>query len=97
MIRHIVSWKLNTEGEAKLEAATQIADSLRALVGEVPQIKSLSIGPDAVGNGNWDLALVADFDSVDDLTGYIEHPAHQALVPFIRSHIAERSCVDFEF
>jgi len=97
MIRHIVSWKLNgADAAARAAQATEIADALGALDGVVPQIRAIKVGADVLGNGNWDVALVADFDSLDALNGYQEHPAHQALLPMIRSKVAERSCVDLE-
>jgi hypothetical protein len=97
MIRHVVSWKLNgADAAARAAQAAEIADSLLALDGVVPQIRAISVGADVLGNGNWDVALIADFDSLDDLNGYQEHPAHQAVLPMIRGHVAERSCVDLE-
>jgi hypothetical protein len=97
MIRHVVSWKLNgADAAARAAQATEIADALTALEGVVPQIRAIKVGADVLGNGNWDLVLIADFDSLDDLDGYQGHPAHQAQLPMIRGHVAERSCVDFE-
>ncbi|WP_157155088.1 MULTISPECIES: Dabb family protein [unclassified Diaminobutyricimonas] len=97
MIRHVVTWKLNgADASTRAAQATEIADALNALDGVVPQIRAIKVGADVLGNGNWEVALVADFDSLDDLGGYQEHPAHQALLPMIRGHVAERSCVDFE-
>ena len=71
--------------------ATEIAGALNALDGVVPQIRAIKVGADVLGNGNWDVALVADFDALEALNAYQEHPAHQALLPMIRARVAERA------
>ena len=70
--------------------------ALRALRGVVPSLLQISIGPDIIGGGNWDVALVADFADAAGLDAYQTHPAHQAVVGYVRSVVAERVAVDFE-
>ncbi|MGO4689944.1 Dabb family protein [Glaciibacter sp. 2TAF33] len=97
MIRHVVSWQLAaTDPDERAAHATRIAAGLSGLVGVVDDIRSLEVGADVVGGGNWDVALVADFDDVDALERYAAHPEHQKLVGFIRSVTAQRMAVDFE-
>ncbi|MEV7693660.1 Dabb family protein [Microbacterium sp. NPDC089189] len=96
-LRHIVTWKLASESaEERAEQAARITRELRGLVGVVPTIQTLSVGADVVGGGNWDLALVADFADADALDAYQTHPAHQAIVGYVRSVVSSRSAVDFE-
>ena len=39
------------------------------------------MGPDAgINEGNYDFAVVADFDDADGYLGYRDHPAHRAVV-----------------
>ncbi|WP_336632913.1 MULTISPECIES: Dabb family protein [unclassified Microbacterium] len=96
-IRHIVAWKLGSEDAVERAAhAQRITDDLLALRGVVPSIIELSVGPDVVGGGNWDLALVADFADAAALDAYQTHPAHQAVVGFVRSVVVDRVAVDFE-
>ena len=40
--------------------------------------------------------LISDFDSVEDIAIYQEHPAHLEVAAFIRSVVASRASVDFE-
>jgi hypothetical protein len=47
--------------------------------------------------GNWDLILISDFDSFDDLERYRVHPDHVAVGTFMRPVRRARACVDFEF
>lgn len=97
MIRHVVAWKLaTTDPSERAEQARKVADDLRALHGVVPSLRQISIGPDIVGGGNWDVALVADFADAAGLDAYQSHPAHQAVVGYVRSVVAERVAVDFE-
>jgi Stress responsive A/B Barrel Domain len=97
VLRHVVAWKLAAEDPAtKLEQSAEIASRLNALVPIIPQIRSLTVGSNAVEiEGNWDVVLVADYDDVDGLRAYIDNPDHQTAVSYIRSVVAERSAVDF--
>jgi len=95
-IRHVVTWQLTTTDPAeKAEQAARIVDSLEALVGQVDGLLSLRVGTDVVGGGNWDLALLADFDDVEAIDRYQTHPEHQKAGAYIRTVVAHRSCVDF--
>ena len=95
-LRHVVAWKLAADDEAtRVAQAREIADRLRALVGVVPSIGTMTVGPNVV-EGNWDAALVADFADRAALDAYVEHPAHQDVVVFIRGVVSDRVVVDFE-
>lgn len=97
-IRHVVTWKLADEDAAqRRQQATEVARRLNALDGVVPQLRSISAGANSVyPDANWDVALVADFDSVEALEQYQMHPAHEEAAAFIRSVVASRVAVDFE-
>ncbi|UUT34803.1 Dabb family protein [Microbacterium elymi] len=95
-LRHVVAWKLAaTDAAARAAQAAEIADRLTALVGVVPTIGSLSAGANVV-DGNWDVALVADFADAAALKAYAVHPEHQKVVAYVRNVIADRVAVDFE-
>ena len=97
-LRHVVSWKMAAEDPAeRAEHAAGIASRLEALVGVVPQIRTLSAGVNvAYPDANWDVVLVADFDDLAGLEAYQVHPAHQEVVAYVRSVVGGRSAVDFE-
>ena len=97
MLRHVVAWKLAAEDPTtKLEHSAEIAARLTALVPIIPQIRTLTVGPNAVDiAGNWDVVLVADYDDADGLRAYIDDPDHQEAASYIRSVVAERASVDF--
>ncbi|WP_217182881.1 Dabb family protein [Streptomyces sp. AC495_CC817] len=98
MIRHVVSWKLAAEdASVRAEQAAEVARRLNALDGVVPQLRAISAGANAAyPDANWDIALVADVDSIDDLEAYQVHPAHEEVVAYVRSVVASRVAVDFE-
>jgi hypothetical protein len=95
-LRHIVVWKLAADDETVRAAhAQEIADRLLALVGVVPTIGTMTVGPNVV-DGNWDVALVADFDDRAALDAYQVHPVHQEVVAYVRSVVSDRAAADFE-
>ena len=98
MIRHVVSWKLLAEDAAgKAESAGTIAAALRSLPPVVPEILSLEVGANVAYPGsNWDVVLIADYESLVALEAYQVHPEHQRVVDIIRPLVASRSAVDFE-
>lgn len=97
-VRHVVSWTLASEDAAERRAqAIEVARRLNALEGVVPQLLSISAGANmAYPDTNWDVTLVADFDSIDALEEYQVHPAHEEVVAYVRSVVASRVAVDFE-
>ncbi|WP_447912106.1 Dabb family protein [Microbacterium phyllosphaerae] len=98
MIRHVVTWKLAAEDAgARAAQAVEVARRLNALDGVVPQLRSISAGANAAyPDTNWDVTLVADFDSIAALEEYQVHPAHEEVVAYVRSVVASRAAVDFE-
>ena len=97
-IRHVVTWKLAAEDAAvRAEQAAEVARRLNALEGVVPQLRSISAGANvAYPDANWDVTLVADFASIEELEAYQVHPAHEEDVAYVRSVVASRVAVDFE-
>lgn len=98
MIKHIVLWKLKAADDAeKAEAFATIASNLTALVPVIKQIKSLTVGRNVANAGsNWDLALVAHYESLAALKTYQEHPEHQRVAAIIAGLVSDKAAVDFE-
>ncbi|MCC6227363.1 MAG: Dabb family protein [Microthrixaceae bacterium] len=79
MFRHVVLLRW-VDGAAP-EAVDAVLEGLAGLPAAIPELRSYVFGPDAgVNEGNFDLAIVADFGSVEDYLVYRDHPAHQALI-----------------
>lgn len=79
MLKHIVMWKLEefAEGKSKAENAQWMKEHLEALVGVVPQIKSLEVGVNVnTSDAAYDAVLVSTFENEEDLNLYQHHPEH---------------------
>jgi len=98
MIRHIVAFKLAADDAGTRAAqAAEAGRRLEALVGVVPTLRAMSAGANALDlPGNWDLALVADFDDAAGLDAYQVHPAHEEVAAFIGGIRSDRVAVDIE-
>lgn len=98
MIRHIVMWKLATDDPAQKSAQIDtLRDRFAALVGVIEGTRSLDIVADVDRtDGNWDVALIGDYDDHQALDAYQVHPAHQDVVTYVRSVVSARACIDFE-
>lgn len=92
MIRHVVlfRWRAGFDPSEWLE-------QVRALPGRIPQLRSLSAGPDVLhADRSWDAALVAEFDRLEDVATYTDHPAHRPLIEISAAGAEQIVSVDFE-
>ena len=98
MIRHVVSWKLNgADAAARAEQVATITATLTALPALIPEILALQVGTNvAYPDSNWDVVLIADYESLAGLEAYQVHPDHVAATHVIKPLVASRSNVDFE-
>jgi hypothetical protein len=97
MLTHVVCWKIaDASSPAGREKIASIVAGLESLVGAVPSIRSLSVGPSVVtGPNHWDLGLVVGFDDEAGLEAYQVHPEHQKVGAHIRSLVSSQATVDF--
>jgi quinol monooxygenase YgiN len=99
MIKHIVMWKIkqdNGPDEAR-QIAQKIKTDLEALRNVIPAIQHLEVGLNfARSDQAADVALYSEFENMDQLKAYAEHPAHQRVVAFVRDVVTERRVVDYE-
>ncbi len=96
MIRHVALFQWN-EGTTEEDIAA-ITAGLATLPAAIDVLVTYSFGPDvAFSEGNFDYAVVADFNSIEDYPIYVQHPAHADVAArLIRPHVAARSAVQFE-
>jgi Stress responsive A/B Barrel Domain len=96
MLRHVVlfTWAPEATEEQRLTVATE----LRKLPGVIAELRAYAVGPDAgINQGNFDFAVVADFDDRDGYLAYRNHPAHRAVVDkHITPIAATRAAVQYE-
>jgi len=94
MINHIVLIKLVHSNEETIEVAKT---ALARLEGQIPQLRHLEIGVNIVHTGrSYDLALVAKFDSLEDLQSYQNHPLHVEVVKYLQGNRRSSVTVDYE-
>jgi len=97
VFRHVVL--LRWVPDATDDQRSAVESGLAPLPSLIPEIRSYVVGADAkVSEGNFDLAIVADFDDIDGYLVYRDHPDHVAVIAErIRPILAERSAVQHEF
>ncbi len=94
MIKHVVMWKLREGTEAQRD---EVVRQMRALQGVVPQLLKSQIGVNVGAADNYDLALITEFNNLDDLQAYKVHPKHQAAAKLVTEIATSRVAVDYEF
>ncbi len=96
MIRHVVvfTW---TDGMTE-EMEQQFGAELNALGPTLPGVRAYRAGPDAgINQGNFDFAVVADFDDVDSYLGYRDSAEHKDIISrFSGPHTKSRAAVQYE-
>ncbi len=100
MVRHIVTWTIKeANGQSKQENIELLANQLKALKTFIPQIVYLEVGINSskAPQNNFDIVLISDFASFEDLDIYQEHPEHLKVVELVKSIRVDRACVDYEY
>lgn len=94
MITHIVLFKLIDHSPENIEKARAV---LASLEGKIPQLRHFEVGADLLRTDrSYDLALVARFDSLEDLNAYQFHHLHQQVVKYMMSVRESTVAVDYE-
>ena len=95
MLRHVVliRWKPGTS-DAQKQA---VREGLAALPAAIPEIQNYQFGDDAaIVEGNYEFAIVADFDNPSDFQTYAAHDVHQKLIAErIRPILQDRAAVQY--
>ena len=95
MIRHICMFTLQDGGkEQHISDFMERAESLRA-IGEIRRLDVVRNDPHTPAT-NYDVALIVDFDSVDDLDAYQKSPVHLAFGEFVYTIRKDRACIDYK-
>lgn len=94
MIKHIVMFKLNDV--SKVEEAKKRFNKVIENVSELKKGEVVINSADAP-ESNYTIALICDFDSIDDLNAYQIHPVHKEFGAFIADIKTDRACIDYEY
>lgn len=94
MITHIVLFKLKDRSPLNIERAR---DVLLGMNGKIPQLRYLEAGIDVIRSArSYDMALLAKFDSLEDLQAYQAHPVHVEVAKYMTSVRESSIAVDYE-
>ncbi|MBQ9112671.1 MAG: Dabb family protein [Clostridia bacterium] len=99
MIRHVVMWKFKSEAEGKTKSENLdiVRNSLYALVPIINEIKKMEVGFDVKHtDSSMDLMLLTEFDSLESLALYAEHPEHLKVAAYVRKVVESRVVLDCE-
>jgi hypothetical protein len=97
VFRHVALFRWTAESTDAQRSA--VPPALAELPALIPELRDYRFGPDAglAPGANFDFAVVADVDSVDDFRTYATHPAHvRVLDEVVRPIMAERAAVQYE-
>lgn len=101
MIKHIVMFKLKdiADGKSAYENAVKAKEMAEPLKDKISEIKGMSveINSDKAPESNYDIALICDFENIDDLNAYQTNPEHLKFGAFIKEVRTDRACIDYEY
>jgi stress responsive alpha/beta barrel protein len=100
MVKHIVMWRLKDEalGASKEENARKLKESLEALVDKIDSLKSAEVGMNfSPSPAAFDVVLYSEFESMEGLEAYQNHPEHVKIVEFVGEIRTDRAVVDYEY
>ncbi|MBI2851251.1 MAG: Dabb family protein [Chloroflexi bacterium] len=99
MLKHVVMWKLKdfAESGSKQDNARKMKSELEGLKHKIKEIKSIEVGINVNDSADsYDAVLYCEFDTRDDLSTYLNHPAHIKAADFVGKVRLERKVVDYE-
>ena len=99
MIKHIILLKLkeSAEGKPKSDNALFLKRELESLASKIKEIRKLEVGVNFnTGQDAYDLALISEFATKEDLDTYQIHPEHQRVAAIVRRLRDSRVVVDYE-
>ena len=99
MLVHIVFWRLkgSANGKSAQDNALEMQRRFAALPGVIVDMPRCNLGIDSSRTDqSADVALYTEFTSKAAYEAYVVHPAHQDIVAFVKTIVAERRVADYE-
>ncbi|MBE0492515.1 MAG: Dabb family protein [Sulfurospirillum sp.] len=95
MVKHIVFFKFE---DNSAEHKQLVHDKIMFLKDKITVLKHLEVGINfSPEERAFDLALISDFASKEDLASYAIHPLHVELVTYLKSVNTITKVVDYEY
>lgn len=87
-------WKFK---ENEQENIKKFLEGLAALKEIIPEIKSMETGINQNPNNEYDAVLISEFETLEDLERYKNHPEHRKVSALCREIRLDRQAIDYEF
>ncbi len=95
MIRHIVFFKLKNNSQENKQKVKNIIEPLKE---KIDVIRFYQVGINFSSEDRaYDLALVSDFDTQEELYRYAKHPEHLKVIEQLKQEGIQTKVVDFEY
>ncbi len=95
MVKHIVFFKLEDNSPANKEA---VKARIMSMQGKIPYLNHMEVGVNfSPEERAFDLALITDFYTREDLARYAVDPIHVEVVQFLKSINTQTKVVDYEY
>jgi hypothetical protein len=95
MVRHIVFFKLDSE---HLDKKDTVIQKLKSLKDSIDFIRFLEVGENFTDSDRaYDISLIVDVDSKEDLSRYATHSNHIPVVEYLKSINTTTKVVDYQF
>ena len=97
MVKHIVAWNVKEEfAKEKREVGLEAKRQLEALTTAVPGIISIKVIVNEMESSTVDVTLICEFESKEVLAAYQVSPEHLKAAEYIKAHMCNRTCIDYE-
>ncbi len=95
MVRHIVFFKLKDNSE---NIKQEVKKQLLWLKESINILQSIEVGFNfSKEDRAYDIVLITDFNSKEDLTTYATHKAHLKVIKYIKTVAIDTKVVDYEY
>ena len=93
MIKHIVMWKFKENEEENMKKFLEGLNSLKTII---PEIKYMETGININPNNEYDAILISEFETMEDLETYKNHPEHVKVSELCKSIRIDRQAIDYQ-
>ena len=100
MIRHIIMFKFKDvkNEEDRLQKTNKIKSSFLPLRNIINVVESYEVAINSRKTEfSYDVALISEFNTWNDLETYIDHPEHKKAIAICKDIEKEKAVIDYEF
>jgi len=95
MVKHIVFLKLEDNSEQNKQV---FKDKIMSMKGKIGVMKHIEVGMNYSNEARaYDLVLINDFQTKEDLQSYAINPIHLKIIEFLKANNTVTKVVDYEY